>query len=1228
MSTTQLLVDLAGLLPLGDKRKLLNQFIYRSKQSEVDTILRDCKGLPYSQYNLLKVLLADKFHRFDLIIELLYKGDSDIISKVVCQPWLYEPTNSLITDCEFLLNELFPNVSYHCRQKVLYRIGRYVQNEEQVDKIWNAVEQRYGFNVAFPLLQACSKVTITSVISNRSVDLSGYQLVHILQKYPEVGLDYLKNHFNSVANSSSTNTYRSPLPYLFKNRPDDFLDLCINHANQINCFKMGRGRSTKMIRTYRSKLLEHPVETSSLLKLDRIRREFRNEEFQMLFESSLPKEHGFINYFNVCKWVNTVPLNKRTQMMNQAFIKLFQIDLDEHPELMSPEYITLLPDEKRMSVVQWKIDNDNNYGWSFNNVYAYYYTPEEKKRAWLLLKPISHSVPELQKLLLIEQDVNTRALLSKYLIETCYINEDLPQLLNVLKLLSNRSRNDQPEVRNQIFVTLSNIMVKMKFTKEHWDNIIEMIQVALVFKDNKDYSDGEKEKLVEKCIAFHLASKLPLNNLVSMHIKLKIQISASSWTNSHITNATDRRILLESYVKELKNLQLANNLRSFHGLSMENKKLSEFIADLIQEICKFNNNDAKASQDLKPILISSHEWLRTKLEQSVKEEEDRVNNDCSNTNSRQSWNFSKKLVNIIKALRKEQNQSLDGYGLEILFSKILYHTPCNSILMHFLSKNPSHLTQSWSSTLRQMLKNQSSSEFMRKLKLWNYSLLIAESIKICTEVINQTKALDSAVTINQKCNAVLVNSILSEPAEAVALAAKFFPTEAKVDVFAENSEDDYQIRQTFAKSLVNVTVPHLTFAAIEKFCFGDYLKIAIGAFYSQTGRASQTESLNFLHQKLLTTPVSLQKQIIHQYFTISNVEDKIRALHEIESSNVRHETFLQANNLFRSSPFEETWSILKTIIEKTSVSDAAIVKYLHLTPNLNTCPQAYICNYIETCLAALRRVEPGKIENFVAHLTTIIDKIPENTLDDIILHKVAGENSLNSSFCVKYVYSSSTTSILEHRLSNIWSSLQDPIRNGWDRKIPRQYEVNSFEYPTRSLIFSLIFSLCVEEINDSSKSWMKKQIFQTLLGKFKAESVTKFFKEILYLELAFLFVDVVELKGIERLRSFGRILARFIDFLAGTYGCETICIVKNTVNDFLQHCFSDEFNKNMGVIVELIDEMLETSKTRQIQLISIALLKNVNPKAGHLVTTLEKINAFLKESSDVVTQIYYGSSVN
>lgn len=81
-------------------------------------------------------------------------------------------------------------------------------------------------------------------------------------------------------------------------------------------------------------------------------------------------------------------------------------------------------------------------------------------------------------------------------------------------------------------------------------------------------------------------------------------------------------------------------------------------------------------------------------------------------------------------------------------------------------------------------------------------------------------------------------------------------------------------------------------------------------------------------------------------------------------------------------------------------------------------------------------------------------------------------------------------------------------------------------------------------MDDASKAWLKQNIFQTLLEKFKADSETKFFKEKTYLMLG--------KSGIERMRSFGQSLARLTDYLVDTHEREIIMILKDACNDYVQ----------------------------------------------------------------------------
>lgn len=1212
-------LDLGGLLSIGEKRKLLNKFISTTEEGQVNAILESCKNLPSTQYNLIKFLLAEKFHRFDLIIELLYDGDSSIISAAIAKPWLYEGENSAFTDSGFLINKLFPNVSYNCRQKVLHRIGRHIRNEEKADQIWNAVEAKYGFHVAFPLLQACTKDKINSFLTNRKVRLSGYQLVQLLQKYPDIGLEYLKN---SPVKYSNMNPQCSPLHYVYNNRFDDFLDLCINHSNLVRNFKIGRSRSTKMIRVHRAKLLEHPTKTSSLLKLDRIQREFSAEEYQKLFESTLPKEPRNTDMDNdVRQWVNFLPSHKRFALVNQAYTNVYKINLDEHPKFMTADYVFMLPIDKRLSAIDWKIENQN-YFWSLKGLSEYCCDLDETKRVWLPLKPISHSVPELKKLLLIEQNVVKRSFLSKYLIQTCYINEDRCELVKVLKLLTIRSRNDRCEVRMEIFRALAAVMKKMKFSKEHWDIIIEIIKVSLVFDiNNRDFCYTEKEKLIDQCIAFRFENKLPLDDLVTMHIKFKIDCSTRIWINPHINNSTDQRTLLELYARELENLHSANTLTSYDEDTLEEDALTNIVINLIEEIRKFNVNEGS---QLKPILISSHPWLQSNLERIVEKEENRIKEYLDNPISHFSWTFAEQLINIVQWLRNEQQLHLDAFkdfnDPEYLILKKLIVASVDDSVMYFLRKDPSQLVDKWPVTLLKILETRKLAALIKTLKHWNYTTLNVASISKCCEIITN-HGQNTEVNVQQKCGAVLVLSVLKEPSDFLALVAEFYPTESKVDVFADMSGDDYQIRASFAKSLQNITVPHLTFEAIKKFCVGDYLKLSIGSLYSHVNRAPSFKSLAFLREQLISVPVSLQKHIIRLYCAIGSIDDQSCALKEINSSNVsiRYQVFLQANQLFRSSPSEATWTILKTVMESTSEDDASILEYLHSKPEMDNFPMEYIEDFIIGTFTLLKKLLPAKIDDFNLHLERIIEKIPEKTLDQIVMYDYDKTESFNRTFCAKYLQCSLSAAVLEHRLSNVLRILSNVIGRCWDKRD------ESMNCPIRSLVQIFISSLSIDTIRCSSKAWLNKQICQSLIAKFKALSTTTFFKEILQLDLALLLVAEVEFSGTERLRRFGRSLALYMDSLVQLCGGDMVFIAKDSVKRYVERSFSFELRENPDWIVEMVDGIIETSKTKQNQILAITFLGRVNPKEAHFVQMLEKINGVFNESNDIVIQTYYAS---
>lgn len=659
--------------------------------------------------------------------------------------------------------------------------------------------------------------------------------------------------------------------------------------------------------------------------------------------------------------------------------------------------------------------------------------------------------------------------------------------------------------------------------------------------------------------------------------------------------------------KEVENLQLTNNLNGYSGRSLDKDedRLRTFIISLIEEIWQFNEN---VGSDLEPILISSYRWLETNFVRIAKEAEKKVNNQINKPTRDFSWKSVQKILNIIQWLRKEQQLYLDVFNdSEYLTSEKCLNSINSDRILHYLRKNPTHLIENWSVTLSKVLKCSKLSALIRKMKYWNYTPLNIQSINKCHEIINET---NSEENVEQKCGAVLALSILKESSDFLALVTGYYPTESKVDVFTDTSGGDYQIRKSCAKSLINIAVPQLAFEAIQKFCVGDYSKITIGSLYTQVKRAPSKASLEFLYKQLINAPVSIHKHIIRLYFQISSVDDKICALREIKSNNVsiRFTIFLHAHQLFRSSPSQETWTILKAIMKRTSEDDEPILKFLFGKPKLDACPLEYISDYVLDCLALLRKLQPQNVCRFISNLLVIITKIPENTLDKIVMHNYKNEETFDDSFCLKYLLSSSSESNLKHRLSNIWLILNNVTALSWEKRKPNG------DYPIRSLVLKFIKNLCHD-----IEGPFKALICQTLFEKFKAVSTTKFFKEILYINLALLLVAEVKYEGIERLRRFGRSLARSVDASVDQYGGEWIFIAKDTIKLFVNTHLSDKYD---GMVVKLVDAILKKSNTSPNQILSITFLQNINLKKNPM---FDKISKLLKKSNDYIVQAYYSS---
>src|SRR6266487_4254775 len=121
--------------PIGNKWKTLNQFINNvtTEGCNVDDILSQISPTDLFARRI-KLMLANAFKRPNFVIETLKSEEKLLVNVAVKFAWMYDGKNSMLSDSHYLLGQLFPNVSYSCRCKIINNLGKYLKDEQLAEK--------------------------------------------------------------------------------------------------------------------------------------------------------------------------------------------------------------------------------------------------------------------------------------------------------------------------------------------------------------------------------------------------------------------------------------------------------------------------------------------------------------------------------------------------------------------------------------------------------------------------------------------------------------------------------------------------------------------------------------------------------------------------------------------------------------------------------------------------------------------------------------------------------------------------------------------------------------------------------------------------------------------------------------------------------------------------------------------------------------------------------------
>lgn len=1217
----------------GTKLKKLNELTRKVSQNigtanidEADKLLNAIEPSDfYSKRTRLE--LANVLQRPVPILEAFASEDKVLIERALQFRWIYTGPTSILTlnGNNDLVQSVFPRISFSCRKRIIHRFSKYCKDEQRLEGVYRAIEEKYGIASAIQLLPACSESFIQPILMDeKKVQLTSRQLEQILIRLPTLAISYLSKFYLLLWKERESNkylinnSYRVVLAKLAKLHPTEFMDLFEKYGDLVAELTLGPKVTRAMLKEESNveRIIQSAAKYARILHQKETMKRLDNEKFKRFFTSLLPTSiTSFQLVFEIGRqgyrgekdslfvWLQKFPKEKRFEVLEEAFENVYKKKLLEFPEFMTSRLIQLLPKDMRSKWVDKRLNlPDSQYLYqSLGSV------PSHHDGFWEAFRETSQSIPRLKSYLALEGDIHRRAELLSMMVVSCAINDDLTALADVCKYVASRFRNDHIQVRSEFLNAIVNRFDLMKLNDEHWVAINELLQISSM---NNEFSQHSNYilRILEKSIQYRLLKNLSVDTQIQHYIK--IQTRTYCWGESW--NILIKHPELEKQCLKLFAQQIAQ-IYPGGGPFPSNSSLTAGIISMAESVAGWNRRHTK---DL--MTVTEFPWLTARL-QEVLEGMDETNK-----------------TRVVLAFTR------DPQAREKYFSTLLKSSPLPPILIHFLRTSPSTISANTESIL---------SFILRALSLRNYvgffKVLLRQGHRTISE--NFLKYLQEIIAdedemLRERANAIKISSLMMTPKNFLEIVKKYTPEDSKMDTSIEDIETKYEMSKAVSYSLKNIQQPSLGLPVLLDFCKGDYLKLVIGSLYSLCYNAPEASTITFLRE-LVNRPVSVKKHAIRLMTTISNKRNIISFLKDLwesetKNNSIRHLIFQRIFQLFLFESSEDNFKLLKTAIGGLTLADQNYLSSLGSFQNIEHIPDQYLQDYFEVCWQVVDSLEkPGPeikwaLASILQGITPDRISLLESSFLKGILKKylflINQDQNLESNvvyLAVKYLlYHRKEEQSVEVNL--ILECLQQRLTGSdqWDK--PDENIITL--YPCKQALSSFIEQLCIEsfkcpyiKLRDDGRA---KTLMEALVERLsEVVNPSEIFIDSLFLRLSVIFHSRPEIKLGEDLFEMGKQVGKLADELIQVYKPEIIGIFSETLKRFVSLCYKFRLTENEGNggrIIHVVDGILHSTGSIDSQIIAAQFLSSTYPKPHVLEEEYKRLVTELRKIQDKTVQIF------
>lgn len=1100
--------------PLGQRYKIINQIHKEISNTSLSTqqqttLLETFKAKDNIEKKLWVNLLSN-FKIRALFIEKLKSEDHEFIEILLKgSKWFFVEPEHKLTGNDIIFN-IFPYISYSIRIQFLYYISKYY-NTGFIDELFILIRKEYNLKLALKVLTYCSSEFIIKVLMEDNLNVDDKLLLKIYKSNSACIINYLQ-----LVDKEKLNGYGTIFKILAWQNPDVFFQFYHNN-DALNLSHLGENCTKKLIATNKSYILGKPERYLNILHKRTLYYSLSLDDYKKFYLrlANTNREDEYVQNFNrkgmfytlLCYMKDDI----KVEFLFSVYRTLYDKDLLENKLLYTKALLDILPLSMKSHCAQINID-DRVSDWE---QWYCYINPNE-------------AYDKLKQLVYITNDANDRLKYIKYMIKNCGIYKDLVNLVQVLKYINERHRNEDSAFRNAILDSIKNNFDLKLFGIEIWtciDEIVMLIHLA----DEWDVVAHSCYNILTERTRFNIKNNINIDEYLE-YIIIVFKTIHKGHYNFLIDNTEYEKMCIEHTINILPNLMCFN--------------IDNDAVNILNTICHFNlRHDDKLS-------IVNYEWVFNAIKSIL--------------NKNDTY-----LVSCIK-----DNINNDEEAKALLNITINDKITIFNVLKYIKSK-PDVIIQS----LHQIL-TESIMLYAKKIifciKKRKFIYIPGLKQIVLTFCLDKLKLSDVPKV---KSNVVKVLCFLVDSKSFYDLMFSYFPEHKKVDVKNRDLEV-YAMQQAIACCIGKYTNSPDTLKALLTFCRGDYLKLTLGSLNSVCLKLSQNNALSFLNTNI-DQPVSAKKHYIRLINIISTKHNALTMLKEMwnkeANPSLRHVIITLVFNWFASDANDEIWMLLKNIFLGLTIQDKDI---FNLLLSFNKVSDAYVEEHIKLCWSTSLHLENKEKVSLNQEKCIIMNRIINNIklfdekfLDELILFSFDKKHKHNlqnvfSKFTVHYILFTNN----KNKFVYVKQVLQNYVNENWMQIDSK----NPFVYIYRKVLFDFMQNLIILSVNNKALAFNFNECFNIILTIFKPQQI---YKQYLNLELTLLYLQSKDTNDF-----INNIRTNFIDKQLNLYGTEILSYLSNSIRSFIKIVDKNMTEKYLMLIAQ---KLLHNNKCHKIVAISL-----------------------------------------